>query len=937
MRRDPFAAPPRPSAPNALEYFTNREHFLEAFARHRDTPEGEDLSVLVFYGVGGIGKTTLIRRLCADLAASSPALPFARFNLENISEQALAYRDVLTRLRSDLETEFHLKFPRFDLALAVLLAQEGGEQTPLVKISPGLNTAFSAALELTPDILRAGMKLAGQQLRSAMSRSAALEQWVRHVGGTEAVLELNEQFAQDDQSVQEELLRRFAQDLSHACPARPGHACRGVLFLDTYEALWTGRESSQAAQSRLLDSWVRTLAEYLLGAGVLPVIAGRDRLGWGDADPDWDSCLDQHLLGGVSAPDAQTFLARRGIGTPPPSAPDALQAAILRGANTATGAEAIPACHLLALALSADIVDNTRQAGGEPDPDLFRAVAPAKMAETLATRFLKSLHNRNLELWVEALSLTPRFDEAAALALDTERQLHVGRAGWEQLRHYSFLSAQPDGFYRIHRTMREVLRQRTPEATRRTLDSWYEAYWQEREQATLAFYHRWSGQPGAVLTAWTEAHAAAIDGRRMGEARALLTHWTEVGLDDDDWHLLTDPVWAQTHLALGEALQKTSLSPHEARMFRAASHCRAALSVWTETEFPEEWALAQHTLGMVLENLTGGNRTETLHQAAACFEVAMRVCTEHAHPLLWGAAMSHLGVTHAYLPTGDRGQNLRAANDCFEASLRVFTREALPQKWARAHSNIGCNYILMPSGDPDENMRQAAARFEAALGVLTEAADAVTWARTQHNLGIVYSEMQAGDRAGSLRRAVTHFELAVRVNTEEDLPETWAESQNSLGYTHIQMADLEPSEPERAEMLGRAIDFFQAAQRVWKKSDNAERWGQAEINQGAAYTQMPGRDRGERLAFLQQAIGRYQAALEVYSEQDFPTAWAQAQQGLGKASLALAAETGDAAAKLQARTCFEAARRGFLSVGQETNAAAVEALLAAQTNQGFSS
>ncbi len=189
-------------------------------------------------------------------------------------------------------------------------------------------------------------------------------------------------------------------------------------------------------------------------------------------------------------------------------------------------------------------------------------------------------------------------------------------------------------------------------------------------------------------------------------------------------------------------------------------------------------------------------------------------------------------------------------------------------------------------------------------------------------------------RAGSLRRAAAHFELAVRVNTEEDLPQTWAESQNSLGYTHLQMADLELSEPERAEMLRRAIDFFQAAQRVWKKSDNAQRWGQSESNQGKAHTALPGPDRP---ASLQQALLCFQAALEVHTEQDFPADWADTQRGLGKAHLALAAETGNAAAREQAIACFGLARRGFLSVGHESEAAATEALLAAQTDQGVSS
>ena len=558
MRRNPFADDQRPAPTHALEYFTNREGFIQSFTRHLDTPTGQDLSILVFYGVGGIGKTTLVRKLCADLMQSTSPLPHARFNLENVGDQAQACRDVLLRLRSDLESDFSVQFPRFDLALAVLLAREGGEHPPLVRMSPGLGAAFGAALEFTPSFIKAGLKLASQQIESAVQRSETLEHWVRQVGGTEAVLELNERFAQDDQIVLEELVRRFAQDLAGSLLERPGKACRGVLFLDTYEALWTGRESSLAAQARLLDAWVRLLAEYLLGAGVLLVIAGRDRLGWGDGDPEWEACLDQHILGGVSIPDAQTFLARRGIGSPPPATPDPLQTSILHCAGTSAGPGQPSGCHLLAMALSADIVQNTRAAGGDPVPALFAGVPPAKLAGELATRFLKSLHNRNLELWVEALSLTPRFDEAAALALDAERQLHAGRAGWEQLRQYSFVTAQPDGFFRMHRTMREVLRARSSEAVTQTLQDWFAGYWQARGETGLAFYHCWSRDPEGQRDAWNAQHSAALAAGRTADARALIPDWAEVALDDDDRSLLSDAAWAGDALCLGRGPAKNA-------------------------------------------------------------------------------------------------------------------------------------------------------------------------------------------------------------------------------------------------------------------------------------------------------------------------------------------------------------------------------------------
>ena len=54
-------------------------------------------------------------------------------------------------------------------------------------------------------------------------------------------------------------------------------SCDG-LFLDAYERPWSGRESGTSVQARLLDQWVRTVAEHCLGVGVSLVIRGRDRI-----------------------------------------------------------------------------------------------------------------------------------------------------------------------------------------------------------------------------------------------------------------------------------------------------------------------------------------------------------------------------------------------------------------------------------------------------------------------------------------------------------------------------------------------------------------------------------------------------------------------------------------------------------------------------------
>ena len=867
MRRNPFAAETSLASSGPLQFFTNREQYLDAFERHLQVASADDSQILVFYGVGGAGKTTLVQKLCANLDSLSPSLPYARFNLDNIADQTQAYREVLLRLRADLENNFQVSFPRFDLGLAVILARDGGTPPPMLKINPRLAGVFNAAMEFTPSLLKVTTRLLEAELKQVIRKSDKLEQWVRHVGGTEEVVALSQALLQDEQIVEDELIRRFSQDLA-ALPERPGTACRAVLFLDTYEALWTGRESGQSAQARLLDGWVRCLAEFCLASGILLVITGRDRLSW-DNDPDWDGCLDQHLLGGVSARDAQDFLARRGIGPPPALAADPLQRAILRCADAGG---ALPSCHLLTLALCADIVLNTRLADGkDPAPQLFSTIPTAQAAGALATRFLKSLHSRNLELWVEALSLPPRFDETAALALDSDRLYHNGRAGWEQIIGYSFIVADSSGFYRIHRTMREALRARPrPDAAQEQV--WFQRHWHTRREAALAFYHQWSQDPEASLSEWVAQHEEYINTAQIAEARALLTWWAEIGLDDDDRSLVSDPHWAATHLALGQALYKTPVTPRQAGLSRAAEHFQAALTIYTEDAAPERWADTQMGLALCLLSLPTGDRSEHLFQALSHLQNALGTYTAEGSPEAWSAAQNHLGIVYARLPNGNEAQNQRRALACFEAAIQVWTETEHPKIWARGQHNLGVTYLELPDGDIAENLHRAIGYFEAALRVRTQEAFPSGWALTQYNLGETYLGLtaQPGEEPAQRRQeAIRHFEAALEVYTLADFPEFWAETQNSLGCAWQRM----PAGAYSEENLRRALTF-------------------------------------------------YQAALEVWNDADYPGDWAKVQQNLAETWQILAEHIQSPASLAAARAAYTAARQGYLAVGLQDKAAA---------------
>lgn len=82
--------------------------------------------MLTFYGVGGIGKTTLVHKLCDNLRQAN--IPHARFDMQTIRDQTQAYREALLQMRCDLESQFRLSFPRFDLCLAVILVREGANR-----------------------------------------------------------------------------------------------------------------------------------------------------------------------------------------------------------------------------------------------------------------------------------------------------------------------------------------------------------------------------------------------------------------------------------------------------------------------------------------------------------------------------------------------------------------------------------------------------------------------------------------------------------------------------------------------------------------------------------------------------------------------------------------------------------------------------------------
>ena len=101
-------------------------------------------------------------------------------------------------------------------------------------------------------------------------------------------------------------------------------------------------------------------------------------------------------------------------------------------------------------------------------------------------------------------------------------------------------------------------------------------------------------------------------------------------------------------------------------------------------------------LGVRLQNLPVGVRLENLQQAIACYKGAMRVYTEADFPYEWAATQINLGAAYTELPSGNRGSNLQQAMPYYTAALRVYTEADFPHEWAAIQVNLGANSFGYP-------------------------------------------------------------------------------------------------------------------------------------------------------------------------------------------------------------------------------------------------
>ena len=123
---------------------------------------------------------------------------------------------------------------------------------------------------------------------------------------------------------------------------------------------------------------------------------------------------------------------------------------------------------------------------------------------------------------------------------------------------------------------------------------------------------------------------------------------------------------------------------------------RAALTIYTREQLPQDWAMMQNNLANVLREqgirTDGEAGTRLLAEAVQAYREALTVYTKAELPQQWATTQNNLGATLGDQGTRTGGEAGKAlihdAIHAYELALEVRTRDALPVQWEKTTNNL---------------------------------------------------------------------------------------------------------------------------------------------------------------------------------------------------------------------------------------------------------
>lgn len=501
-----------PVPPGSTERsFTGRSEYVRKFVDMLERQNPEESRVLVYHGMGGIGKTRLAKELGRVLDGENEleetgALDDLRhhswfcwakvdFRESNHRKPAQA----LYHLRTRLLEKYGFRFPTFDIAFAEYWSKRYSP-TPLPKPDPSvleehgdLIVEISNLFEEAP-----GLGVIFKLLNRSGELSRKAEKWYR---------KRNEEALQGVPSLQaheieEYLPRLWTYDFKREISQDQRSA---VFFFDTYEALREDRRSER--HWHRADQWIREWVTGLEDASVL--ITGRHELRWSEVGEKWEAILEQHEMEELGPEDSRLFLKRNGVEE------EAIRERIVEASS------GIP----YDLELAVDFYEEIKGENEVPKPEDF-GETPRKLSES----FFRYLGNNEMAM-LELLAVPRSFDRNIVEALTDEFDPGFPAGQFVRLKRFSFVNqleddVQAQDSFSLHERAREALREHAelftePERVHKFLFDYYREKFEDLEPREVgppheqyvqeAFYHGQQSMETKDFSLWFHEKTEVFD------------------------------------------------------------------------------------------------------------------------------------------------------------------------------------------------------------------------------------------------------------------------------------------------------------------------------------------------------------------------------------------------------------------------------------------
>ena len=406
--------------------FVDREDYIQTFTEAVNNIGQKEFSVLVYYGVAGIGKTSLRKELPKYLDEHYVEYPNKKLVWASIDLQFDKHREkntFLVSLKNELQKKYKINFPAFEIAHAIYW-KKANPEIPLREENylffEGDNAFddFFGVIDKIPyfSIVPATARLIKNSLTS-------FQKWWKTTGEAE-LLQLLEK---EPIEIEEALPYFWTQDLNNYLERTSKSA---LLFIDTYEALWEKERGNGNFNAR--DTWIRELILNLPNSS-LWVICGREELRWKEVDNDWNNYLKQYKLEKLPEEDALDFLNRCGIEE------NEIQKIILKASE----------CVPYYLELEVDTYTEISKICS-PKPDNF-----AKTHSEIFDRFMKYLNGLEKET-LKFLSIPRFWNRDIFNSLIEKFKTGYPLTAFSELKRFSFVQ-ETEGKLLLHPLMKESL------------------------------------------------------------------------------------------------------------------------------------------------------------------------------------------------------------------------------------------------------------------------------------------------------------------------------------------------------------------------------------------------------------------------------------------------------------------------------------------------